>query len=71
MKVEDVIRCQRLLRVARQGPLEPYLDDIVQSVSTIGYTPASFRDLLQGVIQFGELYRGADLLTRATCVPKT
>ena len=54
MKVEDVIRCRRLIRAARRGPLRQYLDDFVHSASTVGYTPASLRDLVRGAIHFGE-----------------
>jgi integrase/recombinase XerD len=53
MVLEDIVRSPRRRALAREGPLGPYVDGFVAAVTMIGYTPASLRDLLSGVIQFG------------------
>jgi site-specific recombinase XerD len=57
MTLEDIVRSSRLRALARQGPLGPHIDSFVASVTPIGYTPDSLRDLLYGVIHFGAFLR--------------
>ena len=35
------------------GPLGPYIDGFIDTVSRAGYTPGSFRSLVHGAIYFG------------------
>lgn len=53
MILEDIVRSPRLRALGREAPLGPYIDDLVVEAASVGYTSASLRDLLQGVIQFG------------------
>ena len=50
---EDIVQSPRLRVLARGDPLGPHIDQFVEKVSSVGYTPTSLRDLLYGVIQFG------------------
>jgi integrase/recombinase XerD len=44
------------------GPLGPYMDGFIESVSQVGYTPGSLKALVQGAIYFGR-YLAAIRLT--------
>ena len=36
-----------------EGPLGPYIDGFINSLSRVGYTPGSLRGLVQGAVYFG------------------
>jgi len=54
MNLTDMFPHRHALRkeVAR-GPLGPYMDGFIDSVSQVGYTPGSLKALVQGAIYFG------------------
>jgi integrase/recombinase XerD len=58
MTLEDIVRSPRLRALARQAPLAPHVDGLVAAVASTGYTAASLRELLYGVIQFGAFLSG-------------
>lgn len=57
MVLEDIVRSPHRRVLARKAPLGPIIDGFVAAVMTIGYTPASLRDLLDGAVDFGAFLR--------------
>lgn len=46
-------RRHKLREEVVKGPLGPYMDGFIESVSKVGYTPGSLKALVQGAIYFG------------------
>ncbi len=57
MIVEDIVHSRNLQESARQAPLGPHIDDILAAIETFGYKACSARDLVRGLIRFGEYLR--------------
>jgi integrase/recombinase XerD len=62
MIVEDIVHPSPLRASARQAPLGPHIDDILASMVTVGYKAGSVRQLMQGLIRFGEYMRGQGIV---------
>lgn len=54
MTIEDIVRSPDLQAHARRGPLGPHIDDIPRRVDQVGYKFCSLRELVYGLIQFGD-----------------
>jgi integrase/recombinase XerD len=54
MNLQSVFPRRHKLRAeVVRGPLGPYMDGFIDSVSQVGYTPGSFKSLIQGAVDFG------------------
>jgi len=54
MIVEEIVRLPELQARARRAPLGSHIDDILTSVEPLGYKFNSLRELVYGLIQFGD-----------------
>lgn len=62
MIVEDIVQPSSLRASARQAPLGPHIDDILAAMGTVGYKARSIRQLMQGLIRFGEYLRSQGIV---------
>jgi len=54
MTVEDIARWPTTRAKARQAPLGPHIDSIFTAIDSVGYPLSSLRNLVYGLIQFGD-----------------
>jgi site-specific recombinase XerD len=54
MTVEDIVRSPATRASARRAPLGPHVDDILRTVQPLGYKSGSLRELVYGLIWFGD-----------------
>ena len=54
MTVEDIARWPVTRAKARQAPLGPHIDNIFTAIESISYPRSSLRNLVYGLIQFGD-----------------